>query len=165
MTATDAIHQLQLQPHPEGGYYKEVYRSAGLIEKDCLPQKFGGNRHYATSIYYLLQKGDFSSFHRIKSDELWHFYAGGSLVLHLLSKDSGYQTITLGSNITGGETFQAVMPAGVWFAAKPTLGSDFVLAGCTVSPGFDFKDFELAKKDLLLQEFPQYEKLIVRLCR
>src|SRR4051794_40499033 len=117
MTAEQIIHHLQLQPHPEGGYYRELYRSEGLIGGNCLPPGFDGERHYATGIYYLLQKGDYSAFHRIKSDETWHFYAGETLLLHLFDKDGKHQQISLGNNITKGETFQFVMPAGVWFAA------------------------------------------------
>jgi uncharacterized protein len=165
MTAGEIIQHLQLRPHPEGGFYKEVYRSEGLIEEHCLPKSFGGSRHHATSIYYLLQCGDYSAFHRIKSDEIWHFYAGGSLLLHLLSDDGVYQRVTLGSDLAKGATFQFVMPAGVWFAAEPAPGTDFTLAGCTVSPGFDFRDFELADGGTLGKDFPELKELIMRLCR
>ncbi len=165
MTAEQLIQHLQLLPHSEGGYYKEVYRSRGTIAESCLPQTFGGDRHYSTSIYYLLQKGDFSAFHRIKSDELWHFYAGGNLLLHLLDEKGTYHCLSLGSNIMDGAGFQAVMPAGVWFAAEPAPGTDFTLAGCTVSPGFDFRDFEMAEKNALTSQFPQHRQIIARLCR
>ena len=165
MTAEEIIQHLALQPHPEGGYYKEVYRSGGTIDEDCLPQTFGGSRHYSTSIYYLLQKGDYSAFHRIKSDEIWHFYAGGNLLLYLLSDDGTHQTVTLGNTITEGATFQFVMPAGVWFAAEPAPGTAFALAGCTVSPGFDFRDFELADGPSLAKVFPERRDTILRLCR
>lgn len=165
MTATEIIQHLQLKPHPEGGFYKEVYRSEGMIEQPSLPQDFGGSRPYATSIYYLLQKGDYSAFHRIKSDEIWHFYAGGNLLFHLLSAHGTYQDVVLGNKIANGATFQFVMPAGVWFAAEPAPGTEFTLAGCTVSPGFDFSDFELANGEALVKGFPEQKELIMRLCR
>ena len=163
MTAKEIIQHLQLNPHPEGGYYKEVYRSKGTIAADCLPSDFGGARHYSTSIYYLLQQGDYSSFHRIKSDEIWHFYAGGNLLLHLIDKEGGYQCITLGSELAQGTRLQVVVPAGVWFAAEPE--TSFSLTGCTVSPGFDFRDFEMANAETLAAEFPEHKELVHRLSR
>ena len=165
MKATEIIQQLQLLPHPEGGFYKEVYRSKETIAQGALPAAFTGDRSFSTSIYYLLQQGDYSGFHRIKSDELWHFYAGGTLLVHCLSKETGYRILRLGSHLSEGDSFQAVVPAGVWFASEPASGTDFALAGCTVSPGFDFNDFEMAKREDLLEEFPQHAAIINRLCR
>ena len=165
MNVAELINHLHLQPHPEGGFYKEVYRSEGTIEASCLPPPFDGQRNYCTAIYYLLQKGDFSAFHRIKSDELWHFYAGGTMLLHLLDAATGYQCLSLGNTPANGAPFQALMPAGVWFAAEPAAGTEFTLAGCTVSPGFDFRDFELANKENLALRFPEQRELIGRLCR
>ncbi|GAA4727441.1 cupin domain-containing protein [Flavisolibacter ginsenosidimutans] len=165
MTAPEIIRQLNLNPHPEGGFYKEVYRAKGTIKEQALPSSFGGERNYSTSIYYLLQKGDYSAFHRIKSDELWHFYAGGTLLIHCLSKESGYTCLQLGNNFAKGESFQFVVPAGAWFAAEPAVDTPFTLAGCTVSPGFDFSDFEMANKESLLQQFPHHKAIINRLCR
>lgn len=165
MTAADLIRQLNLQPHPEGGFYKEVYRSKGVISEHCLPHTFGGPRHYATGIYYLLQQGDSSAFHRIKSDEAWHFYAGGELLLHLLCPDGSYRSCKLGNALAGGAVFQLVVPAGVWFGAEPTPGTAFTLAGCTVSPGFDFRDFELAESETLALQYPEQKELIGRLGR
>lgn len=165
MTAEQCIHHLRLQPHPEGGFYKEVYRSEGIIAAGCLPPAFGGDRQYATAIYYLLQEGGFSAFHRIKSDEIWHFYAGGNLLLHLIDLQGGYQQRSLGNTPESGAQFQVVMPAGVWFAAEPAPGTDFTLAGCTVSPGFDFRDFEMAQRDRLLAQYPLHSEIIDRLCR
>ncbi|WP_240410139.1 cupin domain-containing protein [Flavisolibacter nicotianae] len=130
-----------------------------------MPQGFGGDRNYATSIYYLLQRGDFSAFHRIQSDEIWHFYTGGHLSLHLIDQQGHYERHTLGDAPGSGAQFQVVMPAGVWFAAEPAPGTDFTLAGCTVSPGFDFRDFELAHKDTLREQYPVHSEIIERLCR
>lgn len=165
MTATKIIQHLQLKPHPEGGYYKEVYRSEGVIAADCLPHDFNSERNFCTSIYYLLQQGDYSAFHRIKSDELWHFYAGGALLLHLIDKRGNYQSSRLGNELAQGASFQVLMPAGVWFAAEPAPEISFALAGCTVSPGFDFRDFELGKAETLSAQFPAHKDLIYRLSR
>lgn len=164
MTADYFIKHLHLQPHPEGGFFKETYRSPGIIPMQSLPD-FTGDRHYSTAIYFLLQQGDFSAFHRIKSDECWHFYEGGSLFIHVIDDDGKYSCIHLGRNIHEGEVFQFVVPAGNWFASEPTPGSNFTLAGCTVAPGFDFADFEMATTENLLKEYPQHRSLIERLCR
>ena len=165
MSAEEIIRQLSLLPHPEGGFYKEVYRSSLTIKADGLPPHFGGDRSVSTSIYYLLQQGDYSAFHRIKSDELWHFYAGGTLLLHLINDNGEYYTFSLGSNLAAGETFQVLMPAGVWFASEPAPGTLYTLAGCTVSPGFDFLDFEMAEREQMITRFPRHKAIIERLCR
>jgi predicted cupin superfamily sugar epimerase len=165
MTSTNLINSLELQPHPEGGYYKETYRSQGKITSQCLPPEFGGDRHFATAIYFLLEQGDFSAFHRIKSDECWHFYEGGTLLIHVIDPFGTYTCTQLGRNISEGDTYQFVVPAGCWFASEPTSNADFVLVGCTVSPGFDFGDFELANADTLIENHPQQKELLLRLCR
>ena len=165
MTAEEIINKLGLKPHPEGGFYKEIYKSDDFIEPSCLHNKFNDKKRFSTSIYYLLRNGDFSAFHRIKSDELWHHYAEGDILLHLLDPKSGYQTKILGNEITGNGSFQLIVPANTWFAAELFHGSSFSLVGCTVSPGFDFDDFELADKEQLLQQFPHYSNVINRFCR
>ena len=159
------IQHLELQPHPEGGFYKETYRSAGMISVYCLPPYFTGDRHQSTAIYFLLPQGVFSAFHRIKSDECWHFYEGDTLLVHVINLEGEYQCIRLGKNILDGEVYQAVVPAGAWFASEPGPESTFALVGCTVAPGFDFADFEMANSINLGKEFPQYRSLIERLCR
>lgn len=161
MIVEDYVREMQLLPHPEGGYYREIYRSKGIIPQ---PTGFSGERNFATGIYYLLAKGDFSAFHRIKSDESWHFYAGGTLLVHELSPQ-GYRCTRLGNHLPTGETFQHVVPANVWFASEPAPGTEFSLVGCTVSPGFDFKDFELASKEELLEQYVGHAELVSRLCR
>lgn len=158
------IHNLSLSPHPEGGFFRESYRSEEIIPQSALPKRFSGERHFSTMIYYLLQKGDFSAFHRIKSDECWHFYGGGPLDLHLLS-ENGYQDIVIGTEVADGECLQYTVPAGAWFASEPHEGSLYSLVGCTVSPGFDFVDFEMANRRGLIEEFPLYRGLITRLTR
>ena len=161
----DIIARYNMQPHPEGGYYKETYRSAGLISLNALPHGFAAERHYSTAIYFLVEQGNFSAFHRIKSDECWHFYAGGTLLIYVIKKTNDLQVIKLGNNIQNGETFQCVVPAGCWFASVPAEGSSFSFVGCTVAPGFDFEDFELAKKEELTREFPQHAEIIQKLTR
>jgi predicted cupin superfamily sugar epimerase len=158
------IKHLDLKPHREGGYYKETYRSKGFIPADAL-KDFSAERNYSTAIYYLLQQGDFSGFHKIKSDECWHYYAGDILLIHVLYNDKNYRSIQLGAAIDKGELLQFVVPANTWFAAECAVNSCFVVSGCTVAPGFDFADFEMADKTSLLSAFPHQKELIERLCR
>jgi len=165
MTAEYIIKHLQLQPHPEGGFFKETYRSTGIISSKCLPQEFNGNRSYSTAIYFLLRQGDYSAFHRIASDECWHFYEGGTLLIHVISEEGNYSCIRLGREIHEEEIFQFVVPANSWFASEPAEGVDFSLVGCTVSPGFDFADFEMANAENLSKQYPEHQSLIHRLCR
>lgn len=165
MNASYFIEHLYLQPHPEGGFFKETYRSAETLSSQCLPERFNGERSYSTSIYFLLQKGDYSAFHRIKSDECWHFYDGGTLLIHIIDQQGNYSCIRLGRNVHEGEIFQFVVPALCWFASEPAWGTDFTLVGCTVAPGFDFSDFEMAKAETLSNSYPQHQPLIDRLCR
>lgn len=159
------ISSYQLLPHPEGGYYKETYRSEEIVPAGALPSRFGGDRRFSTAIYFLLEQGNFSAFHRIKSDECWHFYAGQTLLIHVLHTNGHLQTIALGCNINAGETFQYVVPANCWFASEPARGSLFAFTGCTVAPGFDFADFELASANELSAEYPLHAAIIRRLCR
>lgn len=159
------IKQLNLAPHPEGGYFRKTYISDELINKNHLPERFAGDRAFSTAIYFLLEQGDFSAFHRICSDECWHFYTGGTLNIYVIHQDGKLETIQLGNDINRGEVFQHVVPAGAWFASEPASGTGFSLVGCTVSPGFDFNDFEMAKAENLLSKYPEHAVLIERLCR
>lgn len=163
LTIQQLIQFYQLLPHPEGGYYKETYRSSESIPADSLSERFIGNRNFSTAIYFLLEENSFSAFHRIKSDECWHFYSGDAVDIHVLLENGNYELIKLGSNIEMGEQFQAIVPAGAWFASK-TNGT-YSLVGCTVSPGFDFADFELAKAAELAEHFPGQLALIQHFCR
>jgi predicted cupin superfamily sugar epimerase len=164
MTAEYFIQHLQLQPHPEGGFFKETYRSSGIIPLQSLTG-FNGDRHYSTAIYFLLEQGNFSAFHRIKSDECWHFYEGDTLLIHVIDNKGNYSCTRLGRKIDEGEMFQFVVPAGCWFASETAPETSFALVGCTVAPGFDFADFEMANAENLSKEYPQHESLIRRLCR
>lgn len=163
--AKDIIAHYQMQPHPEGGYYKETYRATETIGHNTLPQRFGGERHFSTAIYFLLEQGNFSAFHRIKSDECWHFYTGGTLLIYVIDKKANLKIITLGNDVLKGETFQYVVPAGCWFASVPAPGTTFSFVGCTVAPGFDFDDFELAERNKLIEEYPQHAGVIEKLTR
>jgi hypothetical protein len=155
------IEKYNLQPHPEGGYYTETYRSGESISANALPQRFNGSRAFATGIYFLLEAQHFSAFHRIQSDEMWHFYAGGALEIFVINSETGkLEVIRLGQDPEKGEVFQAVVPAGRWFGSRPAKGSTYSLVGCTVSPGFDFNDFEMADRPALTKEFPEHERII-----
>lgn len=155
--------QLQLNDHPEGGYFREVYRSAEEINKQSLPERFPANRNYATSIYYLLPGSAFSSFHRIKSDEIWYHHEGCSLLIPVISPDGFLSVYRLGKAFEQGDLPQVVVPSGHWFGAVPEDKESYVLAGCSVAPGFDFEDFEMGRRDLLLKEFPAHADWIERL--
>jgi predicted cupin superfamily sugar epimerase len=165
LTVQQLVQQFNMLPHPEGGYYKENYRSDEIISSNNLPERFSGDRYFSTAIYFLLEQGNFSAFHKIKSDECWHFYAGQTLNVYVLQHDGKLEIIRLGNDLNNGETFQFVVPANCWFASEPATNTDFSFVGCTVAPGFDFEDFELAKADELVQLFPQHETEIRRLCR
>lgn len=160
--ARDAlIRRFDLKPHPEGGFFNETYRSAGRVIRDAGSAQ---NRSASTAIYYLLCDGAHSAWHRIKSDEVWHFYAGEPLNVHVLDKDGMLVTHKLGNTLTHSDAvFQAVVPAGLWFAAECADPATFALVGCTVAPGFEFSEFELADVDALKAEHPQHAELIVRL--
>jgi uncharacterized protein len=158
-TANEWIDKLKLQSHPEGGFYKETYRSLEKIPSTGLPSRFNGERNLSTSIYFLLRSSDRSFFHRIKSDELWHFHAGTTLLIYVL-RGRGVEIFKLGPNPDNDENLQVVIPANHWFGAMVEDENSYTLSGCTVSPGFDFNDFEMAKRDLLLKQFPSFANII-----
>lgn len=158
------IEKLQLQKHPEGGWFTEIYRSDEVIPAVALPIGFSDSRSISTSIYYLLEGDDFSAFHRIKSDEIWHFYTGTSSI-EIISVEKGkIRKQFLGDNPLENQFFQIVVPKNTWFAARLVNKHGFALAGCTVSPGFHFDDFEMANQELF-EQFPELEKEIVGLIR
>jgi predicted cupin superfamily sugar epimerase len=164
LNAAYCITHLGLIPHPEGGYYKETYRSEGSIEAACLAE-FSGARSYATGIYFLLEHGNFSAFHRIKSDEMWHFYAGDPLEVIEISPQGKLTITVLGNDLEKGESFQYVVPAGHWFGSRVKSGGNFSLVGCTVAPGFDFADFEMADRSDFKVKFPYHSNIIEELTR
>lgn len=158
------IEKLELQKHPEGGWFKEIYRSEDVASRDSLPARFDGPRNFSTSIYFLLNEDDFSAFHRIKSDELWHYYTGTSAIEILLIINGKLRKQLLGSDFNSGERFQFAVPKNTWFAARLTNKSGFALVGCTVSPGFDFSDFEMADEKLL-KKYPKMKQNLAGLIR
>lgn len=164
-TAAYWIDRLQLTAHVEGGAFREIYRSPLTLPKQALPSVFAGDRSVATSIYFLLEQGQFSAFHRIAADEGWHFYFGDSLEIFEITPAGELKTHRMGSNWEKGERFHTVIPAGSWFASAPAPGSEYALVGCTVAPGFDFADFELAAGEELAARYPAHAALIKRLTR
>jgi uncharacterized protein len=157
------INKLDLQRHPEGGYYKETFRAQEIIPEAGLPPRFQGPHNISTAIYYLLEKTDQSHFHRIRADEIWHFYSGSSIVLHVFDPLKFYSRIRMGSQPEAGDVFQTVIPAGSWFAAHVLDPEGFALMGCTVAPGFEFKDFELGQREDLIRHFPDHRDIIEKL--
>ena len=153
------IDHLNLLPPPEGGFYKETYRDPlSVINRK------GDERSASTGIYFMLTKGNFSAFHRIESDEMWHHYEGESLTVYVINDSSELIEIKLGKNLEKGEQLQAVVPAGNWFASRVNQGN-YSLVGCTVAPGFDFQDFEMADREKLIAEFPAHSEIITELTR
>ena len=144
-TPSSLVEDLNLLPHPEGGFYKEMYRSPTIVNAGGLVKKSA-----YTSIYYLLAGDDFSSWHRIKSDETWYFHSGCDVSIYFFDQNKALQTIQLGLN---SKCLQGTIPANTWFAAKPTQQDSFCLVSCAVAPGFEFADFEIGKRDSLLNEF------------
>lgn len=155
------IENLGLQAYPQGGYFGEVYRSTEGVARDALPQRFSEAHCFGTSIYYLLEHGHISALHRLKSDEIWHFYCGWPLSMHILSPQGYYTQINLGPNFEAGQVFQVLAPAGHWFGA--TVEGPYSLLGCTVAPGFEISDFELGQRDSLLAQYPNQSEIIKKL--
>ena len=159
-TANYYIETLGLERHPEGGYYRETYRAAERIEKQHLPERFGADHSFCTAIYYLLRSGEYSAFHRLNQDEVWHFYDGAPLHIHTINRSGDYQELTLGLKLEAGERPQIVIPGGWIFAASVAQPDTFTLIGCTVAPGFEFADFRLVPRNELLMQYPQHRQTI-----
>lgn len=158
-TADEIIAKLRLIPHPEGGFYAEMFRS-----RDRVTLPGGRDRSAYTAIYYLLPAGSFSALHRVSADEIWHHYAGSALELVTISPDGTSRSLKLGADLAAGQLPQAVVPAGVWQGARPLEDEycQYSLVGCTVAPGFEFEDFEMPDRAPLLRLFPQHAELIAR---
>jgi hypothetical protein len=159
------IEKLRLSPHPEGGYYVETYRSPELMQKDRLPNRFKGSRCFSTAIYFLLEGNQFSAFHRIKSDEIWHFYAGSSLTLYIIDLGGNLSAIKLGSDFEKDETFQVLIKMGCWYGAVVNDPTSYSLVGGTVAPGFDFNDFEMGDRKKLIEWYPRHKSIIEKLTK
>lgn len=152
---------LALSPHPEGGFYRETWRSPRVLEG----LSHGGPRAAMTLIHYVLPGGATSLFHRVRgSDEAWHFYDGDPLTLHVIDEGGAYERVVLGADLFAGHSRHAVVPAGAWQAAE-VEGARHAHVGCTVAPGFDFADFDMAVRDEMLAAMPQHRVVIERLAR
>lgn len=159
MTKADKyIKVLDMAEHPEGGWYKEIYKSAETIESESLPIRYSGKRHFSSSIYFLLKAGEKSKFHKLKSDEIWYFHDGSPLILLYIDLEGNLQKFMLGKDIENEQSLQVVVPAGSWMAS--TSSGAFSLVGCNVAPAFEFEDFEIADKIALSKEFPQHKIII-----
>ena len=154
------VKELSLSPHPEGGYYRETFRSQDTVRHPDT----GNDRDVATSILFLLGARDFSAFHRLSSDEVWYHHGGGTIMLHTISSSGSYVATSLGPEAAGAERFQTTIPRRTWFAAEVVSGS-YCLVGCAMAPGFTYEDFELADAEGLAHSFPEHRELIQRLTR
>lgn len=165
MTVDILVKALDLIPHPEGGFYKETYRSPVKLTQQCLSPDFSGERNIATGIYFLIEKGNFSALHKIKSDETWHFYAGDALEVTEIDESANLKITAIGPDILKGQAFQYTVKANTWFGSRVSAAGNFSLVGCTVYPGFDFNDFEMAERSVLVKQFPQHKSIITELTR
>ncbi len=163
--AKEYISKLQLIRHPEGGYFNEIYRSGEYYEAGCLPERYDKNRAFSTSIYFLLEGNQVSNMHRLKSDEIWHFYDGSTILIYIFDESGKLKLNHLGSEIKDGDSFQIIVPKGCWFGAELKDKSSFGLIGCTVAPGFEFDDFEIGNRNFLLNLFPEYSEIIKKLTK
>ena len=159
------IGTLELVKHSEGGYYKETYRSREVVAGPHLPERFDGDRALSTSIYFLLRDSEFSALHRLKQDEVWHFYVGSPLTIHVIDRAGRYRKVKIGRNADAGESLQAVVEAGWLFGATVDDPDSYSLAGCTAAPGFDYRDFEMPARRELIEQYPQHRTIIESLTR
>lgn len=158
------IEKLQMHAHPEGGYYKESFASSENICDKDLKTKFEGERILWTSIYFLLRDGEVSNFHKLKSDEMWYYHSGSPLTIYMISPDGILTTSQLGLDIEKGEVPQVLVPKNYIFGSAMN-NEGYALVGCMVSPGFDFKDFQLFERNDLLNRYPTHKDIIMKLTR
>ncbi len=154
---------MALCPHPEGGWFAEVYRSPEIIDEAALAPRYGAARCLSTSIYFLLESGQCSTLHRLASDETWHFYDGSPLTIHMIDARGRYSTAHLGPDHAMGERFQITIPHDTWFGATVDDEASHTLIGCTVAPGFEYDDFEPGNRDRLCKLHPAHRDIIIRL--
>ncbi|WP_026567107.1 cupin domain-containing protein [Bacillus sp. UNC41MFS5] len=157
------VTKLGLSPHPEGGFYKRTFESDEQITDKELSVMFEGQRKLYTSIYFLLTSDDVSHFHRLKSDELWYFHAGSPLTIHVIDENGEYQELKLGLNLEKGEVPQILVKKNSIFGSSVMEEDTFSFVGCMVSPGFEFRDFELFTQNELIQKYPNHEDIIMKL--
>jgi predicted cupin superfamily sugar epimerase len=155
------IEQLEMIQHPEGGYFKETFRANESTDADHLPERYSTSRCISTSIYFLLTTESVSNFHRLTSDEIWHYHTGGVARIHIISPAGTYYFKDIGPDLAAGQQFQVLIPRHSWFAAE-VISEEYILVGCTVAPGFEFEDFELARRSELATKYPDLSSLIER---
>jgi uncharacterized protein len=164
-TVKDIVRRFRLTPHPEGGFYREVYRSSVTVEHPGVPRGLDSRRCSASLIHYLLADGQFSAFHRVRwTDEIWHLYAGGPLELHLITAAGEHTRHVLTTDLRSGEP-TAVVAAGCWQAVRLAPGAAWAFSGCTVAPGFEFSEFEMPLREELLAAHPAHASIIEALTR
>ncbi|APQ77923.1 cupin domain-containing protein [Clostridium botulinum] len=158
------IEKLDMIAHPEGGYYKESFISAENITDSDLTTTFDDKRILWTSIYFLLRNGEVSNFHRLKSDEMWYYHSGSPLTIYMITPEGELITEQLGLDIEKGEKPQVLVPKNYIFGSAMN-NKGYALVGCMVSPGFEFRDFELFERNTLLNLYPKYKETIEKLTR
>jgi predicted cupin superfamily sugar epimerase len=164
MNAQEIIERLGMSPlREEGGYFVEIYRSEEAIPKQALPERYRSKRSFGTAIYYLLTPDTVSALHKLESDEIFHFYLGDPVTMLQLHSDGSTNVVALGQDIQASQHLQVVVPCGTWQGSFLQEGGEFALLGCTVAPGFDYRDYESGNRADLLKEYPEHEELIIRL--
>lgn len=164
--AQKIINKLGLEPLPgEGGYYRETYRDKDIISKNCFAGRYNSDKCFSTAIFYLLTPDTFSALHRLPAEEVFHFYLGGPVKMLQLHSDGSSEVINLGSDIENNQKLQVVVPRGTWQGSFLAEGGSFALMGATMSPGFDFPDYESGVREDLLKKYPEQKELIIRLTR
>ncbi len=165
LSAEQIAGKLGLVSHPEGGFFREIYRSEEKTPSQALPDRYTSNKSFATSIYYLITKDTFSAMHRLISDELVHFYLGAPALIAMLYPNGQVGKVVLGNDIPAGERPQILIPRDVWFGIRVIEPGDYTLTGTTVAPGFGFDDFELGRREELISLYPQHRELITQFTR
>ncbi len=164
MLADEVIKILNLKPlREEGGFHRETYRSKENIPKEALPVRYGVSKNFGTAIYYLLTPDTCSALHRIPTDEIFHFYLGDPVIMLQLHGDGTSDVTTIGPKIDSGQQLQVIVPKGTWQGSFLKQGGSFALMGVTVSPGFDFSDYEAGDRECLINAYPDEKQLIIRL--
>ncbi len=161
--AESIINKLGLEPHIEGGYFAETYKSPYLIGGKDINENIEGKRPLSSTIYYLLKSGQASKFHRLKFDEQWFYHSGSTLLIHLIDRDGKLESVKLGPDVATGEIPQLLVKSGLVLGAEVVKNNSFCLVSCVVTPGFDYRDFTLFESKDLTEQFPQHEKLIRKL--
>src|SRR4051812_36256658 len=161
LTAAQIIERLKLVPLTiEGGHFRETYRSELSLPAGALPHEYGGDRNVSTAIYYLLTPETFSAIHIVKSDEVFHFYAGDAVEMLQLWPDGSARVVIIDNDLAADREPQLVVPVGVWQGCRLVRGGNWALMGCTVAPGFDYADFALGERNELIAKYPDHAGMI-----